>query len=62
MIGRLDYVKLFIENEANVRADDDFALRFASYYGHLDVVKFLIENGANICAQNNEAFRWASVV
>jgi ankyrin repeat protein len=42
----LEVVKLLIENGADVSAEDNEALRWASYFGYLEVAKLLIENGA----------------
>ncbi len=54
-------VKYLVEQHgANVRADDDYALRFASERGHLDVVQYLVEQGADIHADNDDAVRRAS--
>ena len=36
-----------LENDANVHAKNDEALRYASRYGHFEVVKLLLEAGAN---------------
>jgi ankyrin repeat protein len=36
-----------IENGADVTADDNYAIRWASDNGHLPVVKFLIKRGAD---------------
>ena len=41
-------MKLLLEKGANVHADDDLALRWASEFGHHAVVKLLLEKGANV--------------
>jgi hypothetical protein len=46
--GRLDLIKLFIENGADVHANDDYALYTCSYHKYGDCVEYLINNGANI--------------
>ena len=51
---------MLIENDANIHADDNYALKYASDYGHIDIVNLLIERGANIHAENDYALRWAS--
>ena len=48
--GRLDQVIIALKNGADIHADNDDALRWASKNGHLEVVKYLVENGANIHA------------
>ena len=52
--------KYLVEQGANIHANDDKALRWASENGHLKVVKFLVKLGANINVKNNYALRWAS--
>src|SRR3989337_2496391 len=46
--GRLDLGIASLDLGANIHADYDAAVRFASYYGHYEIVKLLIENRANI--------------
>ena len=58
--GRLDHVIIALGLGANINADDDLALRWASEYGHLEVIKYLLEKGANIHAKDDYALRWAS--
>jgi bacterioferritin-associated ferredoxin len=45
---------------ANVHADNDYALYWASYKGHTEVVKVLLAAGANVHANDDGALRWAS--
>jgi ankyrin repeat protein len=59
--GRLDLVILALDLGANIQAEDNYALRFASYYGHLEVVKYLVEHGADIQDRDNYAVRRASL-
>lgn len=49
------------ENGADITADDNYAVRWASENGYLEVVKFLHENGADITARNNYAVKWAAM-
>jgi len=56
----LEVIKELIEKGANIHADDDHALRWASSEGHFGVVKFLIEKGSNVHADNDYALIWAS--
>ena len=59
--GFLPGIKKAIEMGANVHAEDDNALLFASLNGHYGVVKLLLDNGADVHAVNDFALRWASV-
>ena len=56
--GKLELVKTYIQLGADIHADDDDALRWASSGGHLSVVKYLVECGANIHANKDCALRW----
>ena len=58
--GNIDIVRFLLENEANVHAVDDLALRWASSNGHTDTVLLLLDNEANIHAQNDLALILAS--
>ena len=53
-------VKYLIEQGADVHANNDHALQWASRNGHLPVVKYLIEQGADVHARDDCALRWAS--
>ena len=52
--------KYLVENGADVKTNNNYALRWASRYGHLDVVKYLVENSADVKTNNNSAVRLAS--
>ena len=56
----LEVIKELVESGANIHAQDDYAIRWASSNGQLEVVKYLAENGANIHAQDDYAICWAS--
>jgi len=56
----LDTIKTLIKNKADISAEDNQAVRWASFGGHLEVVKFLVENKADISARDNYAVRMAS--
>ena len=60
--GHLEVVKYLIEDYgANVRAENDLAVQWASGGGHLEVVKYLAEKcGANARAENDYAVQCAS--
>ena len=45
---------------ADIHAENDEAIRWASLYGHIEVVKYLVSIGADIHANNNYAIRLAS--
>ena len=53
-------VTLAIQAGADVHANNDDALRWASENGHLSVVEFLVKAGANVHADNDYALRMAS--
>ena len=57
---KLSVIKQLIADGANVKANHNCALRWASAKGHLEIVKILISNGANVEADDNDALRWAS--
>ncbi len=58
--GSVKGVSMMLSEGADIHADNDFALRWASEKGHLEVVKYLTERGANVHAQNDAALLWAS--
>ena len=45
---------------ANIHANNEYALRYASENGHLFVVQFLVSEGADIHVDNEYALRYAS--
>ena len=57
--GHLEVIKYLVEKYgADVRADNDYAVRFASQNGHLEVVKYLVEKcKADVRARNHWAVR-----
>ena len=58
--GRLDHVIIAIGMGADIHAQDDHALRWASANGRLEVVKYLVENKADIHVGDDWALRLAS--
>ncbi len=58
--GSVKGVIMMLDKGADIRDQDDRALRRASQEGHLEVVKYLAGLGANIHAQDDKAMRWAS--
>ena len=55
--GDLEYL---VSQGANVKADNNWTLRYASENGHLEVVKYLVSQEADIQANNNWAVQLAS--
>ncbi len=53
-------IKLLISAPLNIKASNNFAIRFAACYGYYDTVKLLIEHGADIKASNDYAIRYAA--
>ena len=58
--GKTEFVKYLLEKGYNVHANDDCALRYASYYGHTETVKVLLNAGADVHADDDYALRSAS--
>ena len=56
----LHAAEYLIKAGADIHAQDNYALRFASYHGNLDVVKYLIRAGADIHAWNDSALSLAA--
>jgi len=56
----LEKVKYLLERGANLRADDDFALRWAAVNGQLELVKYLLEQGADLHVWKDWALRKAA--
>ncbi|HRS19691.1 MAG TPA: ankyrin repeat domain-containing protein, partial [Bacteroidales bacterium] len=48
-----------LKHGADIHANKDTALRWATENGRYKVVKLLLNNGANIHANNDDALRWA---
>ncbi len=58
--GSIKGVKYFEKLGANLHANNDAALRSASYSGYLEEVKYLVKQGADIHAEGDYALRSAS--
>lgn len=54
------YIKTCLDLGKDVRAQNDYALRWASGNGHLDLVQFLVSKGADVRALDDYALRCAS--
>ena len=60
--GDLDGVRFWVEDGADVHANDDEALRLASMNGQLEVVKYIVEEcGADMHADDDSALQLASM-
>ena len=46
--GHLEVVRFLVEQGADIQADNNCAVRWASDNGHLEIVKFLVEQGAQL--------------
>ena len=57
----LAIVQRLVASGADIHADEEAALRYASENGHLSVVEFLVASGADIHADNESALRLAAV-
>ncbi len=58
--GSVQGVFMMSSKGANIHAEDDNALRWASQLGQLEVVRYLIENKADVHANDDWALRWTS--
>ena len=61
--GKLDLVKIALNNGGNIDAQDNFGKTpfiWASENGHIEIVKYLVENGVDIHAQDDWALMEAS--
>lgn len=54
-IGKIDNIKLLIENGADPKARNSQALIYAAEKGHADIVELLLKNGADSKAQDSKA-------
>jgi hypothetical protein len=57
----IEVIGELIDEGANIRANDDCALRWAAENGHTETVELLLDRGADIHAGNDCALRWAAV-
>lgn len=53
LYGRIDIVKFFVEQGADINQDDGCCLMVSCEKGYLDIVKFLVENGADVNGEDN---------
>ena len=60
LISLEDFIPLAVKSGADIHANDEYALRVASYYGHAAAVECLLKAGANVHALDDFALRWAS--
>ena len=59
-IDNFGLVKLLHKLGADVHADNDSALCWASTSGHVDIVRFLLDRGVKADARDNHAIRYAT--
>jgi ankyrin repeat protein len=57
---KVEFVKYLLDAGADVHADNDRALQWASDKGHTEIVKLLLDAGADVHARDDYALRWAS--
>ena len=50
--ARIFGTKYLVSLGADIRAQNDYAVRLTSFFGHLDIVKYLFEQGADINTKN----------
>jgi ankyrin repeat protein len=55
----LEALKILTKYGANVRFNDDFALRWASTNGEKEIVSYLLEKKCNAASKNFASLRWA---
>jgi hypothetical protein len=60
--GDVEPVRNLLDRGADVHAQENYALRWASENGHRDTVAVLLEHGADVHAQEDYALRWASEI
>ena len=58
--GNAGAVDLLLESGADVHAENNWALAWASANGHAAVAKLLLESGADVHARDDLALQWAS--
>lgn len=58
--GDLDLVITLHIDGANIHADEDDALQWATYNEHLHIVQYLLQNGADIHTNDDYVLRWAA--
>jgi hypothetical protein len=58
--GNIQVINMLLDNDINIRFDDDLAFRLSAEHGHLNLVKLLLQAGANVHANDNQALKSAS--
>ena len=58
--GYLEIFKYLVSQGADVRAKDDWCIRWACKFGHLEVVKYLVSQGADVRADDNWSIKYAA--
>ena len=55
--NQVDFVRYLLSKGADVHANNDYALQWASENGHEQVVKLLLDAGADVHARNDAALQ-----
>lgn len=53
-------VEYLVDNGASIHTDDEYLLKWASFFGKLKTVKYLVEHGATVSAENDKALENAT--
>lgn len=53
-------IELLIRYGVNIRAEDDYALKYACLFGEYESVQILLRNGANVHAENEQPLFYAA--
>jgi ankyrin repeat protein len=53
-------VKYLVSKGCDPRANNDYAIQWATENGHLNVVKYLVSKGCDPRANNDYAIQWAT--
>lgn len=59
--GHLNIVMYLVDQNADIHAEDEGALRLAASNGHLDVLKYLIGQGADVRARHDQTLQLAAM-
>jgi ankyrin repeat protein len=59
--GYPEVIKLLLEKEADIHAENHEDLRYDAIGGNLEVLKLIVERGANVNAENDKALQLAKL-
>lgn len=54
-----EIIRELIRHGIDIRGNDNWILRRASFLGHIDIVREVIQAGSKIDSNNNQALRWS---